>query len=65
MSGIASAASVPSLSSASTGDPVGLTLLKKSQDLMAHQAGALLATLPPPAASPKPPGVGGRVDLIA
>jgi len=63
MGGIISASSLPTVSSA--GDTVGLTLLKKSQDLMSQQANALLATLPPPASSPNPPGVGGRVDLIA
>ncbi len=43
-----------------------LTLLKKSQDLMAQQAASLLATLPPVSPLPhSPPGVGGRVDISA
>lgn len=62
MNGIASSASVPS--AVSSEDPVGLTVLKKSQDLMAQQASALLEALPPPA-SPNPPGVGGHLDISA
>ena len=47
-------------------DPTGLIMLKKSQDLMAQQAHALLATLPPPRPmSPSPPGLGGRLDVSA
>jgi hypothetical protein len=53
-------------------DPTGLVLLKKSQDLMALQATALLATLPAPGAGsppaslpPSPAGVGGRIDVLA
>lgn len=54
-------------------DAAGLVLLKKSQDLMAMQANALLATLPAPGAGsppprplpPSPPGVGGHVDVVA
>lgn len=47
-------------------DPTGLIMLKKSQDLMAQQANALLAALPPPRSlPPSPPGVGGRIDLSA
>ncbi len=47
-------------------DAAGLVLLKKSQDLAALQATALLQTLPPPPpVSPGPPGVGGNVDLLA
>ena len=64
MDGIASASAISS--AAGAGDAVNLTLLKKSQDLMSQQAAALLATLPPPAApSPNPPGMGGRVDILA
>ena len=64
MDGIASASVISS--AAGAGDAVSLTLLKKSQDLMSQQATALLATLPPPAASsPNPQGVGGRVDILA
>ena len=47
-------------------NPTGLILLKKSQDLMALQANALLSTLPPPRSlPPSPPGVGGQVDVVA
>lgn len=64
MQGIASP--VPAASSPES--PTGLILLKKSQDLMAQQANALLATLPAPGAvtpAPGPPGVGGRIDVMA
>ncbi|HLP42886.1 MAG TPA: putative motility protein [Fibrobacteria bacterium] len=50
--------------SSSAESAIGLSILKKSQDLMAQQAAALLATLPAPP-SPSPPGVGGQVDLMA
>ena len=64
MDGIASAGSVPAALSAE--GTVDIALLKKSQDLMAQQAVALLAALPDPQAlSPNPPGVGGRVNLVA
>lgn len=56
----------PVPASLSPDNPTGLIMLKKSQDLMAHQASALLATLPAPRPlAPGPPGVGGRIDLSA
>lgn len=66
MDGIASLASATA--SASAEDAAGLAILKKSQDLMAQQAASLLSTLPPPphpARAPSPPGVGGRLDILA
>jgi hypothetical protein len=45
---------------------MGIALLKKSQDMMASQASALLATLPPARPLPPgPPGVGGHLDVLA
>lgn len=44
--------------------PVDLKMLKKGQDLAKDQAAQLLAALPAPQ-SPNPPGVGGKVDLMA
>lgn len=52
-------------------DPAGgapaaedLALLKKTQDMAKENAAQLLAALPPPR-SPNPPGVGGKIDLMA
>jgi hypothetical protein len=47
------------------GEAVDLEMLKKSQDMAKQQSAELLATLPPPAPSPSPPGVGGRIDIQA
>jgi hypothetical protein len=41
-----------------------LALLKKSQDLAKSNAAQLLDLMPPPR-SPNPPGVGGKIDLMA
>jgi hypothetical protein len=60
MDGLASASAVPP--SLQGDGAVDIALLKKSQDLMATQAAALLQTLPPP---PNPAGVGGKLDVYA
>ena len=44
--------------------PVDLKMLKKGQDLAKDQAAQLLAALPPPQ-TPSPPGVGGKIDMLA
>jgi hypothetical protein len=44
--------------------PVDLKMLKKGQDLAKDQAAQLLAALPP-VQSPNPPGVGGKIDMMA
>jgi hypothetical protein len=64
MDGISAGGGLPAALSAE--GTANLTLLKKSQDLMEHQAAALIATLPEAAPPPpSPPGVGGRVDVTA
>jgi hypothetical protein len=42
-----------------------MAMLKMSQDVAKDQAAQLLEALPPPAQSPSPQGVGGKIDLTA
>lgn len=69
MNGISAGGGLPPALVAGTANTEGtanLTLLKKSQDLMESQAAALLSALPQAAPPPpNPPGVGGRVDVLA
>jgi hypothetical protein len=61
-------ASAQSSASQSAGGPAAaedLAMLKISQDAAKQQAAQLLEALPPPARSPSPPGVGGKLDLTA
>lgn len=51
-----------------SGEQVGqisIKLLKKSQDLAKSEAAQMLATLPPPARSANPPGIGQNLDIMA
>jgi hypothetical protein len=59
---------IAAVNSAAAGDEAGslqIALLKKSQDLMAQEGAALVASLPPPPQAPSPPGVGGHIDIKA
>jgi hypothetical protein len=53
-----------SISQASTGDAVAITVLKKSLDIQAQNALQLLQALPQPAAV-NPPNLGNRVNTFA
>lgn len=62
---ISSVGSVPSsLSQASTGDAVAISVLKKAIDIQAQNAVQLIQALPQPAAS-NPPNLGNNVNTFA
>lgn len=44
---------------------IGVSLLKKSQDLAKQQSQQLIAALPKAAPAPSLPGVGGNIDIHA
>jgi hypothetical protein len=56
--------SMASLSGASAGSAVGITMLKKAQDMAGSEL-KLLETLPEPAKSASSPGVGSKLDVSA